>query len=155
MNEYTIDTIREGEKASFTRKADEAWFDLFRQITDDGNPLHTDTQFAREQGFRDRVLYGMCTASLYSTLAGVYLPGKYCLLEQVDSKFVKPVFADDVLTVSGTVTEVDTRFARITIKADIRNQNGEKVSRAKITAGFVDTRSIKAPSDADGRREIA
>lgn len=136
MNEYTIDTIKTGDSATFTRKADEAWFDLFRQITDDGNPLHTEEAFARARGFDGRVLYGMCTASLYSTLAGVYLPGKYCLLEQVDAKFVKPVFANDVLTVSGTVTEVDERFARIMIKADIRNQNGEKVSRAKITAGF-------------------
>ena len=138
MNEHTIDTIHPGDTATFTRKADEAWFDLFRQITDDGNPLHTDTAFAHEQGFRDRVLYGMCTASLYSTLAGVYLPGKYCLLEQVDTKFVKPVYADDVLTVTGTVAEVDERFARVLIRAEIHNQHGEKVSRAKITAGFTD-----------------
>lgn len=137
MNEYTIDTIHVGDSASFTRKADEAWFDLFRQITDDGNPLHVEENFAHAQGFKDRVLYGMCTASLYSTLAGVYLPGKYCLLERVDAKFVKPVYAGDVLTVSGTVTEVDERFARIEMKAEIRNQDGEKVSRAKITAGFV------------------
>ena len=142
MNTYTIDTIHVGDTASFTRKADEAWFDLFRQITDDGNPLHTEEAFAREQGFPGRVLYGMCTASLYSTLAGVYLPGTYCLLERVDAKFVKPVFADDVLTVSGTVTEVDERFHRIEIRAEIRNQNGEKVSRAKITAGFVNNRSL-------------
>ena len=148
MNEYTIETIKPGDSASFTRKADEAWFDMFRQITDDGNPLHVEEDFAHAQGFQDRVLYGMCTASLYSTLAGVYLPGKYCLLERVDAKFVKPVYVGDVLTVSGTVTEVDERFARIEVKAEIRNQNGEKVSRAKITAGFVGGRSRDyAPED--------
>ena len=137
MNTYTIDTIKTGDSATFTRKVDEAWFDLFRQITDDGNPLHTEEDYAHAKGFKDRVLYGMCTASLYSTLAGVYLPGKYCILERVDTKFVKPVYAGDVLTVSGTVTEVDERFARIEIKAEIRNQDGGKVSRAKITCGFL------------------
>ena len=137
MNTYTIDTIKTGDSATFTRKVDEAWFDLFRQITDDGNPLHTEEDYAHTKGFKDRVLYGMCTASLYSTLAGVYLPGKYCILERVDTKFVKPVYAGDVLTVSGTVTEVDERFARIEIKAEIRNQDGGKVSRAKITCGFL------------------
>lgn len=138
MNTYTIDTIRTGDTASFTRTVDEAWFAQFLSISGDDNPLHTEASYAQAQGFRDRVLYGMCTAALYSTLCGVYLPGKYCLLERCDAKFVKPVFAGDVLTVTGTVTEVDTRFRRVEIKADIRNDRGEKVSRAKITAGFLD-----------------
>ena len=138
MNTYTIDTIQPGDTASFTRTVDEAWFAQFLAISGDDNPLHTDPDFAGARGFRGRVLYGMCTAALYSTLAGVYLPGKYCLLERCDAKFVKPVFAGDVLTVTGTVTEVDTRFGRIEIRADIRNGNGDKVSRAKLTAGFLD-----------------
>lgn len=143
MNTYTIDTIQTGDSASFTRTVDEAWFSQFCAISGDDNPLHTDVSFATAQGFGDRVLYGMCTAALYSTLAGVYLPGKYCLLERCDAKFVKPVFAGDVLTVTGTVTEVDTRFRRIEIRADIRNGNGDKVSRAKITAGFLDESRVQ------------
>ena len=140
MNTYTIDTITTGTTATFTRTVDASFFDNFLAVSGDDNPLHTDEAYAKAQGFQGRVLYGMCTAALYSTLAGVYLPGKYCLLERVDSKFVRPVFAGDVLTVTGTVTEVDTRFKRIEIKADIRNGNGEKVSRAHLTCGILEAK---------------
>ena len=137
MNTYTIETIEAGMTASFTQTVTAEWFEHFLAISGDDNPLHTDEAFATERGYRDRVLYGLCTAALYSCLAGVYLPGKYCLLQQCDVSFVKPVFAGDVLTVSGSVQEVDERFARVKIKAEIRNAEGEKVSRATLYCGFL------------------
>ena len=76
MNQYTIDTVKIGDTAQFTRTMDAAFFAQFESISGDNNPLHTDPAFAKAHGFPDRVLYGMCTASLYSTLAGVYRPGK-------------------------------------------------------------------------------
>ncbi|MBR5969860.1 MAG: MaoC family dehydratase [Lachnospiraceae bacterium] len=137
MNTYTIESIETGMTASFTQTVTAEWFEHFLAVSGDDNPLHTDAAFAKEQGYRDRVLYGLCTAALYSRLAGVYLPGRYCLLQQCDVSFVKPVFAGDVLTVSGTVQEKDERFARVKIKAEIRNAEGKKVSRATLYCGFL------------------
>ncbi len=74
-------------------------------------------------------------AGLFSTLAGVYLPGASCLLHSVEAKFAKPVFIGDTLTVSGTITEVNPAFATVTIKAAITNQHGVKVTRGIIKAG--------------------
>ena len=136
MNAYTFTDIKEGMTASFTATVTEEWFDHFLAVSGDDNPLHKDAAFAGERGYKDRVLYGMCTAALYSRLAGVYLPGKYCLLQECDVSFVKPVFAGDVLTVTGTVKEADERFRRIKVRADIRNAAGEKVSRATLLCGF-------------------
>ena len=136
MNAYTLSDIEEGMTASFTTTVTEEWFDHFLAVSGDDNPLHTDAAFAAECGYEGRVLYGMCTAALYSRLAGAYLPGKYCLLQECEASFVKPVFAGDVLTVTGTVKEVDERFSRIRLRADIRNQKGEKVSRATLLCGF-------------------
>ena len=95
----------------------------------DGNAIHLDS-------VGHSLFYGMCTAALYSRLAGVYLPGKYCLLQECEVSFVKPVFAGEALTVTGTVKEVDERFSRIKLRADIRNAAGEKVSRATLLCGF-------------------
>ena len=53
----------------------------------------------------------------------------------VECKFARPVFIGDVLTVSGTVTEVNETFREITVKAVITNQNGQKVTRGVIRAG--------------------
>ena len=61
-------------------------------------------------------------------------PGRYTPAS-VECKFARPVFIGDVLTVSGTVTEVNETFREITVKAVITNQNGQKVTRGVIRAG--------------------
>jgi len=94
-----------GLRESFTTRVTSEMVDMFTEMSGDINQLHIDTEFARKKGYPYRVVYSMLTASLYSTLAGVYLPGKNCLLYSVDSKFVAPVFRGDKLTVSGEVAE--------------------------------------------------
>ena len=44
----------------------------------------------------------------------------------------------DTLTVTGEVKEIDEQFRRIHIKAFIRNQDGVKVSRAKLIVGVME-----------------
>lgn len=46
------------------------------------------------------------------------------------------MYIGDELTVYGKVKEVDRRFQRITLKADIKNQNQVKVCRATIICGI-------------------
>lgn len=101
MNEYTFDELSVGQKESFTAEITEEMMDKFRDISGDVNPLHTDAEFAKCKGFPGRVTYGMLVASLYSRLAGVYLPGKNCLLQSVQSDFMRPVFAGDTLAIEG------------------------------------------------------
>lgn len=137
MNEYAIGDLRSGMREGFGRTITAEMMDAFEKMSGDINPLHRDASFAAEKGFPGRVVYGMLTASLYSALAGVYLPGKYCLLRSVDSRFLKPVFIGDVLDVTGEVAEVHLDLGVATIKAAISNQRGEKVSRAIIQCGFL------------------
>ena len=42
----------------------------FEKFTGDINPLHTSLQFANSRGFTKKIVYGMLTASFYSTLIG-------------------------------------------------------------------------------------
>ena len=134
MREYTFDEIEVGLTESFTTKITIEMEDMFRTITGDENPLHRDDDYAKEVSggkFESHVAFGMLTASLYSTIAGMYLPGKYSLihsLERVD--FKKPVFAGDELTVTGTVKEKQDDLHLIILDVVIRNQNNKVVSKA-------------------------
>lgn len=110
----------------------------FLGISGDRNPLHIDASYAREHGFKDKVVYGMLISSFYSTLVGVYLPGRQALLHGMDISFHKPVYAQDTLTVEGEVSFLNNAYRQMEIKAKITNQNGERVSAAKIKAGFHD-----------------
>ena len=80
----------------------------------------------------------MLTSSFFSTLVGVYLPGKYCLLQGIDIQFSKPVYIDDILTITGKVSYINEAYKQIEIKAIIINQDNEKVSKATIKVGVMD-----------------
>lgn len=103
-------------------------------MTGDVNPLHSSDDFAEEIGsgkFRSHVTIGMLTASFYSTLAGVYLPGKYSLIHSLDIKFQKPVYVGDKLIVSGEIVSKQDELKLIQIKATIK-KNSQNVSKADI-----------------------
>ena len=135
MNEYTFDEIKTGFTESFLVKITEEKMAAFEGITGDTNPLHKDSNYAKEKGYRDRVVYGMLTTSLISTLAGVYLPGKYSLISQESMMFKNPVIVGDTLKVKGTVIERNEKFKFITLKVEITNQNNEIVVFGKMDVG--------------------
>lgn len=137
MNHYTYEEINVGQKESFTVTVTEEFQDDFRHITGDENPLHKDDEFARNRGHREHVVFGMLTASFLSTLAGVYLPGEKSLIHSVETKFLRPVYIGDTLTIEGTVTEKNDTYHLIQVKATIKNQDGDKVSKASLQIGLI------------------
>ena len=138
MKEYKISDIYVGMKESFSRTVTAEMMQKFFDITGDENPLHRDKFFAEKKGFSDRVVYGMLTASLISTLGGCYIPGKYCLIQGIEVRFTKPVFIGDELTVLGEVNRVDIQLKYLEIKVTIWNQKKEKVLRGLLKAGIMD-----------------
>ena len=138
MNEYKFSDIKIGLEESFNVTIDSAKLDKFLDISNDINPLHVDTEYAKEKGFDDRVVYGLLTSSFYSTLVGVYLPGKYCILQGIDIQFSKPVYIGDKVTITGKVSYINEAYKQIEIKATIVNQQGQKVSKATIKTGLID-----------------
>jgi 3-hydroxybutyryl-CoA dehydratase len=138
MNEYKFLDIVVGLEESFEVKIDASKMDKFLDISNDINPLHIDNNYAKEKGFSNRVVYGLLTSSFYSTLVGVYLPGKYGILQGVDIQFSKPVYIGDTLKISGKVIYINKAYKQIEIKAFITNKNNEKVSKATIKTGVLD-----------------
>lgn len=137
MQEYLFSDIKIGLKHSFEAEIDEARMHKFLEISGDNNPMHIDTEYAKSKGMIDRVVYGMLTSSFYSTLVGVYLPGKFALLHSIEVQFTKPAFIGDKLVVIGEVSSVNEIFYQIELRAYILNQHSEKISRAKIKIGLV------------------
>ena len=137
MNEYKFSEIEIGFEESFVIEVDKSKMEKFLDISKDTNPLHNDTNYAKKMGFRDRVVYGLLTSSFYSTLVGVYLPGRYCILQGIDIQFSKPVYVGDVLKVSGKVSYINEAYKMIEIKAFIMNQANIKVSKATIKVGVM------------------
>lgn len=137
MNKYGIEDLYEGMTESFDVTITEGMMKSFLEITGDVNPLHNDDEFAKAKGFENRVVYGMLTSSMLSTLAGVYLPGERSLIREVDIKLKKPVFVGDTLTVSGTVEDIREQLGIFDMKVTIVNDKGDKVLRGKMQMGII------------------
>lgn len=138
MNEYKFSDLAIGLEESFNVTIDSSKVDKFIDISADTNPLHGNCDYAKEKGFDGKIVHGLLTASFYSTLVGVYLPGKYCVLQGIDIQFSKPVHIDDRLVITGTVSYINSAYKQIEIKATIINQNNIKVSKATIKVGVID-----------------
>lgn len=137
MREYTYEDCAIGLKEFFEVMITEDMVYGFRTLSEDRNPLHNDEQFAKEKGFKGKVVYGMLTASFLSTLAGMYLPGKHCLIQEVSLKFVKPVYIGEKLIISGEVQERNDLFNQLVLKVRISNEAGENVLRGKMHIGVL------------------
>jgi len=138
MNEARYADLRVNEERSFRVQITEEMMNHFMMMSGDVNPLHQEPDYAHARGFHDRVVYGFLTASFYSTLVGVHLPGKYALLQGVKKmNFLKPVFIGDELIVSGMIAYLNDAYKLAEIKARITNQKGEVVSDAIINVGLL------------------
>ncbi len=138
MNNYKLSDVYIGLEESFEANIDSQKLEQFLNISNDTNPLHIDSEYAHQKGFDDKVVYGLLSSAFYSTLVGVYLPGKYCILQSIDIQFKKPVYVNDTLFITGKVTYINEAYKQIEIKSSIKNQNGIVVSKAKIRTGLID-----------------
>lgn len=132
LNTYRYNDIKIGLSHSFERIITKDMESSFREITGDQNPMHIDDEYAKEHSYSEHIMFGMLTASFYSTLAGMYLPGKYSLIHSIDIKLTNPVYLNDKLTISGIVKEKEDSLNLIIVKAIIKNQDGKTVSKANI-----------------------
>lgn len=139
MNEYTWADLRVGMRHGFDVTVTSEMMNAFAALSGDCNPLHVDAAFAASAGFKANVVYGLLTASFYSRLVGVYLPGKHALLHGIDLDFQSPAFIGDTLLVEGEIAYLSDAYRQIEIKARSKRQDGKLVSKAVIRVGLLGT----------------
>jgi acyl dehydratase len=132
-----IDDFHPGQAASFTKTFTDADVQRFIDITGDVNPLHVDDAFAASTQFGRRVIQGMLTASLFSTMVGMLLPGTGAIYRSQTLTFLRAVHVGDTVTAHFVVRSVDRDKHRLTIDAWIENQAGERVVEGVCEAGLL------------------
>lgn len=135
MNHFTYDGIAVGHTETFSIAVSEEMLYSFAQITGDKNLLHMNEKYAKEAGYKGRVVYGMLTALFMSVMAGEYLPGENSLIHKVEADFPAPVYVGDVLVFTGEVARKNDNFRVIELKITAKNAAGSKVLRGKMQVG--------------------
>jgi 3-hydroxybutyryl-CoA dehydratase len=127
----SYDSIQAGDEAGFSRVIDAAAVGAFAALTGDYNPLHMDDEYAAETQFGGRVAHGMLVASYFSTLVGMYLPGRRALFLSQDAHFAKPVRVGERITFHGRVRRKIDSLRMLDIETTARNDAGEEVVRGR------------------------
>lgn len=137
-NKLTVfDDLAIGQKASLQKTITQKDLDHFIDITGDINPLHVDDEFAEKTFFGRCIVHGMLSASLFSTLVGMHLPGCGAIYKSQTLNFLLPVFIGDTLTAWFEITAIEPESEEIEIKSWIENQHGQTVIKGKTTAGLL------------------
>ena len=85
----------------------------YAELSGDWNPLHTDSAYAGTSVYGRQVLHGAFSAGLISRLAGMFLPGKDCLLYGLKLRFVTPILPPAALVVRGRVVSMSNEVGRV------------------------------------------
>ena len=132
-----IDDFQIGQRATYTKTFTEEDMQHFIAITGDVNPLHVDEQFARTTKFGRRVLQGMLTASIFSTMVGMLLPGTGAIYRSQTLNFLLPVYLGETVRAHFVVRAIDRAKHRLTIDSWIENAAGERVIEGTCEAGLL------------------
>jgi acyl dehydratase len=129
--------LKVGQKASLKKIITQEDISNFIEITGDENPLHVDALFAEQTFFGRRIAHGMLSASLFSTLVGMHIPGTGAIYKSQTLEFLRPVFIGDTLVAWFEIIAVDPEKELIEIKSWIENQDGQKVVAGRAVASLL------------------
>ena len=131
----TFEEIAVGRKARLEVRLTPEMIDAFARLTGELNPLHVSDEFAKSRGFPSRLAHGLLSAAFFSTICGMLLPGRDCLLQNVRFDFRKPVPAGTELTLEASVVQKIDAVRTLVLEVTARNAAGEVVLSGKIQAG--------------------
>ena len=115
---YYLEDISVGMSAVFAKTITEADVALYAAVSGDMNPLHMNEEFASHTRFKMRIVHGMLTTSLWSTLVGTRLPGPGCAYMSQEMNFLKPVHIGDTVTARVTVHEIHEEKQRVYLNCE-------------------------------------
>jgi acyl dehydratase len=79
----------------------------------------------------------MLSASLFSTIIGMLLPGVGAVYRSQPLEFLRPVYIGDTLTAYFEIVAIDPAIERIELKGTIENQDGAVVFSGRAVAGLL------------------
>lgn len=121
-----MNKINVGQKAELSKTISETDVYLFSGISGDFNPVHLNAEYAKNTIFKERIVQGVLTVGLISSVIANKLPGAGSILLSQEIKYVAPVKINDAIT--AVVEIIETSDAgKITLKTQCINQNKDLV----------------------------
>ena len=137
------DSLRVGSMSSVTRKLTDDDVRNFAQLSGDTQPLHLDSDYARQTRFGKRIAHGALLVGMVSAVLGVEMAdAEYTVIFLgLDVRFTLPVYIGDTVTASCEVTEVREDKPIVTLATECIRDDGETVMTGTAVV-FVDPHPV-------------
>ena len=109
-----------GLSEGFSHIVTEKDIGAFAAVTGDRNPVHLDEEYGKASMFGGNIAHGLYTASLFSAILGMKMPGPGTIYLGQSLKFLAPVRPHDEIKVTATVKELIDKGRRVIIDCEAK-----------------------------------
>ncbi len=113
---FYTDELFVGQTAQQSKTITETDIILFSAVSMDTNAIHLDEEYAKTTRFGTRIVHGMLTGSLISSVLANRLPGPGTIFLSQSMKFLAPVHPGQTITAKVTVTEITPEKNRVRLE---------------------------------------
>ena len=123
--------LKIGDSFSTERHVTDELIRKFADVSGDYNPIHLDEEFAKTTRFGKRIAHGMLSGAFISAVLGYEFKERKIVYLSQSMKFTAPVFIDDTVTATATVTNIREDKGIVTLETVCTNQNGETLVKGE------------------------
>ena len=128
--------MQEGLQITHAFKVEEHIYQGFQDIFLDKNILHTNSEYAKEKGFNDKVMYGNILNGFVSYFVGELLPKDNVIIQKQEMSFHKPVYLNDTVEFEAKLAEVYESVQSYIFKYKFKTSIG-MVAKGKVQIGLI------------------
>ena len=123
--------LKIGDSFSTERKVTDELVRKFAEVSGDYNPIHLDEEFAKTTRFGRRIAHGMLSGAIISAVLGYEFKERKIVFLSQSMKFTAPVYLDDTVIATATVTNIREDKGIVTLETICTNQNGETLVKGE------------------------
>jgi acyl dehydratase len=123
--------LKIGDKFSTSKQITDQVVRAFAELSGDYNPIHLDEEFAAKTQFGKRIAHGMISGALISAVLGYEFKERKVVYLSQTMKFTAPVFIDETVTATATITNIREDKPIVTLATVCTNQDGKTVVKGE------------------------
>lgn len=129
-----IEEMTVGEKLKLTEKIEDKDLLLYLGLTNDGNPLYIQHDFASQTTFGKPIVPAIMLSGIVTSAISKYFPGPGSHVLEQHLCFPKPVYHYETIELLFEVKDIDVSRNLVTITVIAENEKSEVVIEGKLVA---------------------
>ena len=129
-----IEDMSVGEKLKLTEKIEDKDLLLYLGLTNDGNPLYIQHDFASQTSYEKPIVPAIMLTGIVTSAISKYLPGPGSHIVEQHITFPKVVYHYATIDFLLTVVSVEVEKNLVVIEVEATNEDGDVVILGKITS---------------------